>query len=156
MIKRRSSPRLAKLHRSYTIDEVARIYGVHRNTVRHWIKRGLSTNDDRRPILILGRDLAAFLGARRARNKRTCKPGEIYCVRCREPKELAGGMVDFEPQTETLGNLVALCPTCETMIYRCTSLAKLASALGNLEVTFLPRRPRIGERAPPTVNSDLE
>lgn len=26
-----------------------------------------------------------------------CAPGEIYCVRCREPKSPAGAMADYEP-----------------------------------------------------------
>jgi hypothetical protein len=33
--------------------EVASLFGVHKNTVREWVKRGLPTNDDRRPMLIL-------------------------------------------------------------------------------------------------------
>ncbi len=86
MSKRHPNPRLAKIHRNYTVDEVAHLFGVHRNTVREWVKRGLPTTDGKRPMLILGCDLVAFLGARRAKNKRTCQPGEIYCVRCRAPK----------------------------------------------------------------------
>lgn len=63
MATRHSNHRLAKLHRNYSVEEVAKLYGVHRNTVREWIKRGLPTNDGKRPTLILGRDLAAFLQA---------------------------------------------------------------------------------------------
>ena len=61
MSKRHPNPRLAKIHRNYTVEEVASLFGVHRNTVREWVKRGLPTSDDRRPMLILGRDLVAFL-----------------------------------------------------------------------------------------------
>ena len=77
MSKRHPNPRLAKIHRNYTVEEVAVVFGVHRNTVREWVKRGLSTNDSRRPMLILGADLRAFLSARRMKNKQTCQPGEI-------------------------------------------------------------------------------
>jgi hypothetical protein len=58
---RRPDRRRVKLLRSYTIDEAARTLEVHRNTVRHWIKAGLRVIDDKRPILILGSDLADFL-----------------------------------------------------------------------------------------------
>ena len=71
MAQRLPNPRLAKIHRNYTVEEVARLYGVHRNTVRQWIKRdGLPICDDGRPVLILGGELAAFLTRKRTRNKR--------------------------------------------------------------------------------------
>ena len=81
MSKRHPNPRLAKIHRNYTVEEVAGVFGVHRNTVREWVKRGLPTSDDRRPMLILGAHLVAFLRARRVKNKRTCQPGG-ECIAC--------------------------------------------------------------------------
>ena len=156
MRKRHPNPRLAKIHRNYTVDEVAHLFGIHKNTVREWVKRGLPTSDGRRPMLILGRELVAFLTARRTKNKRTCQPGEIYCVRCRAPRAPAGDMVDYEPVTATLGNLVAICSACETMMYRRVSLAKLAQVRGDLDITMPQALEHIGESAQPTVNSDLE
>jgi len=156
MRKRHPNPRLAKIHRNYTVDEVAHLFGIHKNTVREWVKRGLPTSDGRRPMLILGRELVTFLSARRTKNKRTCQAGEIYCVRCRVPRAPAGDMVDYEPVTATLGNLVAICSACETMMYRRVSLAKLAQVRGNLDITMPQALEHIGESAQPTVNSDLE
>jgi hypothetical protein len=46
---RRPNPRLAKIHRSYTVEESATLFGVHRNTVREWVRRGLPTSDRKRP-----------------------------------------------------------------------------------------------------------
>ena len=155
MRKRHPNPRLAKIHRSYTVDEVAQLFDVHRNTVREWVKRGLPTNDDKRPMLILGRELVAFLTVRRAKNKRPCLPGEIYCVRCRAPQAPAGEMVDYVPLTATLGNLVAICSACETMMYRRVSLARLEQVRGILDITMPQALEHIGESAQPTVNSDL-
>ena len=77
MAKRHPNHRLVKIHRNYTVEEVAGLFGVHRNTVRAWVKRGLPMIDRKRPMLIHGRDLAAFLQARRLKNKQTCQPGEI-------------------------------------------------------------------------------
>ena len=53
------------------------LFKVHKNTVRQWLKSGLEPVDDRRPILILGRTLAAFctLGASTLRQR--CRPGPV-------------------------------------------------------------------------------
>ena len=125
MAKHRHNPRLAKIHRSYTVDEIAGIYSIHKNTVRTWIKNGLLTCDDRRPTLILGRDLRTFLEGKRTKNKRPCTPGMIYCLRCREPKTPYGRMVDYIPVTETKGNLIGVCPCCDSVINQFTSLKKI-------------------------------
>ena len=152
---RHPNPRLAKIHRNYTVEEIANLYGIHRNTVREWIKRGLPTSDNKRPMLILGRDLVAFLQARRVKNKRPCQPGEIYCVRCRAPKIPAGDMADYQIMTDTLGNLIGICPCCESMMYRRVSLAKLEQVRGKLDITMPQALRHIGESAQPSVNSDL-
>ena len=110
--------------------------GAHKNTVRRWIKAGLPICGEKHPILILGHDLAAFLQARRGKNKKTCRPGEIYCVRCRHPKFPWGDMAEYQPSTEKLGNLIAICPDCECIINRRVSLAKLEQVRGKMAITF--------------------
>lgn len=156
MSQRLPNPRLAKIHRSYTVEEVAQLYRVHRNTVRQWIKQGLSVCDDRRPVLILGSELAAFLTLKRSRNKQPCKNGEIYCVRCRAPQSPALGMADYEPLTASGGNLSGLCPTCNGMMYRRVSRPLLAAVAGNLEVRVTRGLKRIDESCDPSVNSDFK
>lgn len=149
------NPQRAKIHRSYTVEEAARLCNVHRNTVRQWIKQGLPICDDRRPVLVLGHHLRAFLQARRTRNKCTCGPGRIYCVRCRSPKVPAGGMADYIPSTSTAGMLAAICPDCGSMIYRRINVTKLASIRGELDITVPQAHSHIGESIHPFVNSDL-
>jgi hypothetical protein len=156
MAKRHPNHRRVKIHRNYTVEDIALLFGTHKNTVRTWVKAGLPTSDKKRPMLILGRDLAAFLQARRTKNKRPCQPGEIYCVRCRVPKRPAGDMVDYEPITGTLGNLVGICPECDSMIYRRASLAKISQIQGKVSVTFVEAERQVSNRVEPTVNSDLE
>lgn len=155
MRKRRPNYRLVKIHRTYTVEEAARLLDTHKNTVRAWVKAGLPTCDSKRPTLILGCELAAYLKERRARNKRPCKPGEIYCMTCRAPKQPAGNMAEYQPTTESLGNLLGICPDCEGMIYRRTSLAKLPSIEEILEVTFTEAQPRVSKSIRPIVNSDF-
>ncbi len=155
MATRHPNHRLAKIHRNYTVEEVAALFGVHRNTVREWIKRDLPTVDRKRPMLILGCDLAAFLQARRSKNKRPCQPGEIYCVRCRAPRNPAGDMADYQPVTATLGNLVGICPCCDSMMYRRVNLAKLEQVRGKLDITMPQAGRHIVESTGASVNRDL-
>lgn len=155
MRKRHPNHRLVKIHRSYTVEEIAKLFGIHKNTVRGWVKVGLNTIDDKRPMLILGHDLVAFLQARRLKNKQTCKPGEIYCVGCRAPKFPAGNMVEYSPVTEKFGNLTAICPDCNSIMNRRVSLAKIGQIRGEMDITFPQAMRHIVESAKPTVNSDL-
>jgi hypothetical protein len=123
--KRCHNPNLAKIHFNYTVEEAASLYGVFKGTVRNWIKAGLPVLDEKRPMLILGGDLAAFLQERRTKNKQTCKPGELYCFRCRKPKLPDGEMVEYQTVTEKIWNLVAICPDCCTIMNQRVNLAKL-------------------------------
>jgi excisionase family DNA binding protein len=139
---RRRDRRRIKILRSYTIEEVARLLGIHRNTVRHWIKGGLPVIDGKRPALILGSDLAEFLAARRAARRQTCHPGQMYCVKCREPREPAGRMADYVSSSPTAGALMGLCPICGTWINRRVSIARLPAVVGLLEVQMTHPQPR--------------
>jgi len=93
---KRINPRLAKLHRSYDVFELADLLGVHRHTVRGWIKAGLPTVDGTRPVLIHGDEFQAWWQAKRDASKRPCEPGQLFCFKCREPKRPALGMVEYD------------------------------------------------------------
>jgi hypothetical protein len=155
MRKRHPKYRLVKIHRNYTVEDIANLFGIHKNTVRRWVKAGLATSDNKRPMLILGHDLRAFLQARRVKNKQTCKPGEIYCVGCRAPKFPAADMAEYSPITEKVGNLTAICPDCNSIMNRCVSLAKLGQVRGKMDIAFPQAMRHIVESIKPTVNSDL-
>ncbi len=153
--KRRPNHRLVKIHRNYTVEEIARLLGTHKNTVRAWVKAGLPTCDGKRPMLVLGRELAVYLKTRREKNKRHCQPGEIYCVRCRAPKKPAGEMAEYHPITTSLGNLMGICPDCEGMIFRCASIAKLTQIRGKLDITFPETQRQVTGSNSPTVINDF-
>ncbi len=155
MRKRRPNYRLVKIHRNYTVEEIARLFGAHKNTVRQWIRTGLRTLDRRRPLLVHGSELSAFLRDRKQKNKRPCQPGEFYCLRCRAPQHPDGEIADYLPISERLGNLEGICPECGAMIYRRTSLAKLAQIRGKLDITFREAKGRVSETGEPSLNSDI-
>jgi hypothetical protein len=74
MGKRVPNPRRAKIHRSYSLDEAAKLFGCHRNTVRNWQKQGLKAVDGKRPVVFEGLTLVAFPEARRRARRRGLKP----------------------------------------------------------------------------------
>lgn len=155
MKRRRANPRLAKIHRNYTVEEVARLYQVHRNTVRQWLADGLpKVNDGERPVLILGSELFAFLARRRAKRKRPCGTAEFYCMRCRTPRPAAGSMADYQPLTPSTGNLVALCATCQTAMYKRVKLTQLDVVGRLLEIRVSGEERHIDDSQQLSVNSD--
>ncbi len=155
MGRRHPNHRLVKIHRSYTVEEVAKLFGMHKNTVRSWVKKGLATIDSKRPTLILGSVLMEFLQERRTKNKRTCKPGELYCVRCRVPRPAAEDMADYLPVNEKTGNLIAICPVCDAIMNRRVSLAKIREVSGNVDITFPEELRHVVDSTRPSVNCDL-
>jgi hypothetical protein len=151
---RHPNPRLVKIHRNYSVEEIARRFCIHKNTVRNWLKQGLAAIDDQRPMLILGRDLSRFLRERRQRTKQSCGPGRMYCIACRNPKAPAGNMVDCIPTSPSAGNLCGICPDCDRLMYRRVNLTKIDAVRGDLEITFKQAEPRIRERAIPSLSCD--
>jgi hypothetical protein len=147
--------RRIKIHRTYTVDEIARLFQVHANTVRAWCKQGLEPIDDRRPALFKGGVLAAFLRARREKAKRPCGPGEVYCLPCRRPRQPAGGIVEYIPYADA-GNLRGICPTCHRAIHRRVNRGKLSIVIGDLEVTLTAPAPRLLDSDDLPVKCELE
>ena len=152
---KRHDYRRVKIHRSYTIAELATLIRAHKHTIGRWIAAGLTTTDSKRPFLIHGADFRVFMQAREP-IKQICHPGEFYCVGCRAAKRPAGDMADYHPRTVSRGSLVGICPTCGRMIYRATSIAKLDQIRGGLDVAYRSGEQRIGDLSPSLSNVDFE
>jgi predicted transcriptional regulator len=136
--RRRAGWRAVKLHRNYTVDEVARTLGRCKGTVRRWLGAGLPAVSDRRPALILGEDLIDFLKAQ-SKPRTRCALDECYCFKCRAPRKAAGGMADWIPMTPTSGDLQALCEQCDTIMHKRVSHRQLEALRAILDVS-IPER----------------
>ncbi len=149
------NPNLAKIHRSYSVDEIAQLYSVHKNTVRSWIKDGLCICDNQRPLLILGSDLREYIRAKRIKHKKKCKPHEMYCMHCKSPRYPIEGIVDYESMTQTTGRLTGLCSACEGIINKFISLSSLKQIQQQLDVTFMRPQKHIIKKDNLPLNSDF-
>lgn len=116
---RRIDPRRIKMLRTYTVEEAADLLGVHKNTIRAWVKGGLEPLDRRRPTLFVGTVLAAYIRQTRDRARKPCPPGHFYCLRCRSARLPAGGIVELRgPDKGATRNAQALCSECLTVMNR--------------------------------------
>ena len=64
-------------------------------------------------------------------------------------------MADYSPANEKTGNLVAICPVCDTIMNRRVSLAKIREVSGNIDITFPEELRHIVDSTRPSVNCDL-
>lgn len=129
MARGRFNPRRAKIHRSYSVAEAAVLFGVHRNTVRNWIKHGLPVIQTSGGVLILGRYLGPFLERRQAARSRKCGPAELYCLKCREPRRPRLESLSVFEVATSKPNVIGECEVCGKRMRQCVGAQKLA-ALG--------------------------
>lgn len=111
--------------------------------------------DQKLPFLIMGRDLRVFLETKRIKNKQSCKADEIYCMRYRAPKKLDADLIGYRAITDTLGNLVAICPDCASIMNRRISLAKLKQNSAFMMITQTLAGLHITACVNPSVNRDF-
>lgn len=156
MAARRINPNRIKLHRSFSVDELARCLHVHKNTVRHWQKKGLEPIDEDRPVLFHGATVRNFLANRKASRKQPCPPGTLYCFRCREPREPAMDMVDFVQLRPGSGNLRGLCQGCETIMHRRVREADIDRIMPGCTVQRTQGQPSLSGQTAPSLNCDFK
>lgn len=156
MPARRVNPNRVKLHRSYSVDELARCLDVHKNTVRHWQAKGLEPIDKGRPVLFQGAIVRGYLTNRNTSRKQPCPPGTLYCFRCRSPRVPALGMVEFVPMRPGSGNLRALCQSCETMMHRRVREADIGRIMPGCTVQLAQGQPSLNGQTTPSLNCDFK
>lgn len=156
MPAKRLDYRRIKRNRSYSVGDLATCCGVHKNTVRHWQHAGLKALDDQRPLLFHGSAIHAFLSGRKARRRRPCPAGTLYCFRCRVPRPPAPGLIEFLAINAVSGNIRATCATCGTTMHRRARKSDLPSILPRRAIQFLEGQSRLKGCSPPSLNGDFE
>jgi len=135
MARKALDPRRVKLHWPYTVNEIAELFGQHPHTVRRWLQCGLvPVEGAQRPTLVRGKELQRFITAKRAKRRRTCPPGTIFCMKCREPRVPSANLAEVRWLSATAANLIGICPVCDSMMYRRVSSRLLRQVLGKLDV----------------------
>lgn len=153
--KRTYKTGLIKRTFSYSTFEIAELFGIHRATVRQWYKDGLKQIDNRKPYLVNGADLQVFLKDRQSKRKRKCEPGELYCCRCRLPRQPRDNRVILKILNQKTGKLSGLCEVCGAKINKAVSLKNLENLDEILTIVTLCKTNLVG-LCPSNVNTHLE
>lgn len=108
---------LKPLRRDYTysVDEIAGIYGITPDTVFRWIRNeGLKRNEASRKYFVHGSELAQFLERRNAKNKKPCKKGEMFCCKCRKPHTPKSESLKPKKLANKTVRIYGRCSVCDT------------------------------------------
>jgi hypothetical protein len=153
--KRTYNVRRVKATWPYTVQEVAELFGIHKNAVLRWLKDGLEANKEQRPFLIRGEELIRFLKARQSRKRCKCAITEFYCFKCREPRRAYLGIADIAIESTTRLRVSSLCAVCGTPINKMQSVCDLEKIKIRFHVQQLTGG-HILDRDPASLNSDME
>lgn len=146
MARRWANAQKIRINRSYSVPELALLCGVHKNTIRNWLRDGLPTIDRQRPALIQGKAVKDYLNAKRNRRKRTCPPGTIYCFRCKDPRRPADRQATLILDRSGTGNLSACCEDCRTRMFRRCRLDTLRAVMPGIDIQIQHAQPRLERR----------
>ena len=111
--------RLLKEDYSYYVEQIADLFTVEVATVRRWIqKEGLRRIPHTRPHIIHSSELKTFLEKKRAKRKRPCAAGEVFCLPCQSPRLPATGSGSITICANGSYRFRAICSQCRRVIYR--------------------------------------
>ncbi len=156
-MKKKRTYNLARIKNnlSYFVPEVCESLGVHKNTVRQWLKKGLPKNDAIKPLLIHGSELKAFLAAQQSARKQPCNPEQCYCFKCKQPRSVWSGVVDIHLCNSKVINIVGLCEHCERQINKRSSVNNIPQ-IANTFIIQAVHNSHIIETLPPSLKCYLE
>ncbi len=152
--RRHNLSRIRQFH-CYTTHEIAELFGVHKNTVRQWLKQGLPKIDGTKPFLIHGTELRAFLKQKQESRQAKCRPDELYCLRCRKPQPAWEGLADVILRNTKTMHIIGICAVCEAKTSKLASVKNIPEVFQTYRVQTLHGR-HIAESLPPSLRCYLE
>lgn len=136
MPRKRISAQRIKANRQYTYDELAEAVGVTVQTVRSWRCDGLPVMMDQIPHLVMGYHAKDFVTKRARKARQPLKDHEVYCMRCKAPRDPFGMMADYIPINTDRGRLKTLCGTCEGQCMRLVRAKDIPRLSEKLEIAI--------------------
>ena len=124
--KRKPDLRRIRTSKTYSLAEIAEALDRNIATVRRWHRDGLPALGDLRPPLVLGSELKMWLKAKWSARKQKCQLDELFCFKCRSPRQPEPGSVSIQPRNAKTLSIKAICSDCGTRMNQAGSWAKIA------------------------------
>lgn len=109
---KRVNPMGVKSALTYEVSEAAAALGVSTATIRNWVRDGLPIMATKKPYLISGAELRAYLRAKNKAAKKLLKYDELTCFRCGAGRKPLAMVVDCFPNTSKTSRLAGECEQC--------------------------------------------
>lgn len=117
--------RLIRRKSSYSVQDVAELFRLHKNAVLRWLRDGLDRIDEKKPYFIYGETLAEYLQQKQQKRKHKCASDEFFCCKCRMPRKPWEHLVDIKIQNQKKLIISGVCVACGTAIRRIGATKKL-------------------------------
>ena len=153
--KRTYNTNLIKGTLSYSTNEMAKRFNIHKRTVQEWYRAGLPRIDSRKPSLVLGADLKAFLKTRLNKTKSKCLKNELYCLKCKAPQQSRDNAVEIRFLSKTRLMILGVCAQCNTKTNKVNSTKNLTEISKIFAIQQIHNRDLIGSDIP-SFNTDIQ
>lgn len=140
MGKRIYSTKKIKYWWAYDVEEIADLLSVTPKTIGTWIKQGLPTMANGKPVLIYGYRLREFIKERNQSNKKLTAFKEMFCMKCKDARKPYKNQVAIELVNNNTLLVKAVCTSCKSKMnkgYKLDDLPKLKRTFATVEVSRL-------------------
>ncbi len=143
---------LSRIRKNYTyaVYEIAKLYDISPDTVFRWISReGLKRIPGTKKYFVHSSDLRRFLEQKNARNKQPCAQGEIYCCKCRKPRNPKSDSLKARRMPNSSIKIFGRCDICNTDLHTYVSGKKWSESHPFHPDRNAPIEPPSGEQGTP-------
>jgi len=135
---------------TYSVDEIAELFGITPDTVFRWIRNeGLKRIPQSRKYFVHSAELTKFLTKRNAKNKQPCNEDEIFCCKCRKPRKPEPASLEFRHLPNKTIRVIGKCCVCGIRMNKLVSATKWSKCHSLHPDKNAPTRPHSGEHASP-------
>ena len=107
--------------KTYTVDEICDLLGVHSRTAYAWLKGGLESISGSYPKLVHGSKLVEFLKKKKEARRIICQHDEFCCFTCKAARKPLPDSITQTPKNKTVINLRAICSICGGVMFKTIS-----------------------------------